>query len=298
MFNSQAVPEPEVFNAKGFSVNTFVSDSRAKRSSDSAAEHTSPRSFKKSRPAPNETTTAVAAGSIKKESFKPPVNAQTPPPSAHQTTQPPASANPISNLYNAYTMARMFPFMYQQQHPQQHPMQYAAHLQQQQSSIAPNHSSPTASSFFSMLNQNLLQYNMHQSRSYSAYTPLEHQQQQAQHQHQQNSVFSTLFTNHSSNNSTASSDDHPANSSANLSYSNSSRSSSLSPMANKVNGNDHQHQLGSKADLGLQESASKSSTKKSSFNIEQMLSTKTTRDMQTQTEPSCLSCPVCSNKCI
>ena len=36
LFNSQAVPEPDVFNAKGFNVNSFVSDSKMKRSLESS----------------------------------------------------------------------------------------------------------------------------------------------------------------------------------------------------------------------------------------------------------------------
>jgi hypothetical protein len=336
LFNSQAVPEPEVFNAKGFSVNTFVSDSRKRASN----EQSSPSSinnnvtngkFKKSRLSNDNVKkeiTLINATSQHYHQSGPPTAVDkspplmlasnvVPPPNAHHQ---PLSANQsissqnqsqfnANNLYNAYTMARMFPFMYQQNPLHQQP----THSQ---------NTSPQASSFFGILNQNLLsQYNtmqqqqQHQSRSlYSAYNVHHEQQQQ-----QQQNIFSTLFSNQHNqhnhqNNNSSTSDEHPTNScsnssssSANLSYSTSSRSSSLSPGAVPIV-KDRVKEEPSIKNLPI--------LPKKSFNIDQMLNTsptttatttatssattvtKTTRDMDTQTDATCLNCPMCSSKCV
>jgi len=315
-------------------VNTFVSDSRKRASNEQSSPSTTVSSgkFKKSRLSNDNVKKEMPTSHHQHQQVAgPPSTVKSPPlmlssnvslPPLTNSHQPLATNQSISsqnqsqfnanNLYNAYTMARMFPFMYQQNPLQQ---------QQQQQ---PQSTSPQASSFFGILNQNLLsQYNtmqqqqqqqqQHQSRSlYSAYNVHHEQQQQ-----QQQNIFSTLFSNqqhhhnHQNNNSTTS-DDHPTNScsnssssSANLSYSTSSRSSSLSPGAVSI----------VKERVKEEPSIKNLPLPKKSFNIDQMLSTtpttttssstaasstvtKTTRDMDTQTDATCLNCPMCSSKCV
>ncbi len=295
LFNSQAVPEPEVFNAKGFSVNTFVTDSR-KRASTSEHELKASPKLKKTR------LSSTDSG-IKKEITQMQPQASSSSSSSSSMPSPPLSSsiptstthnqfNTANNFYNAYTMARMFPFMYQQNSIHHH------HTQQHMPSSS---SSSPQSSFFGLLNQNLLsQYNnMHQHQSRSMYPSFINGQEQTH-----NNIFSTLFSNqhHTSINST---DDHPTNScsssstsSANLSYSTSSRSSSLSPGATPLSKD-------VKEEAKEMKIVQQQPPLKKSFNIDQMLSsstttlpTKTTRDMETQTETSCLNCPMCSGACV
>lgn len=298
LFNSQAVPEPEVFNAKGFNVTSFVSDS-LKRSSDSDStceqDQKSPekRHYKKAR----------LSAAVKKEHDKSPDHArqqqaqmksdnlyapiQSPPMNqmysqiqavkaslanvgfnaANQTTN-----SQLSNLYNAYNIARMFPFMYnpmqQQQPPQQH---------------------QPSSPYLGMLNQNMMQ---------------QFQNRNGHHM----SEFLPGFGSNSSNNQSSSSSDEQITSS--FSYTNSSRGSSLSP-ENKADSSKrmigvHDDSLtypGSvKTEKTIQVSPIREvyQNKKSSIlSVDQMLSgKKATREMETQTESSCLKCNYCHHACV
>jgi hypothetical protein len=114
-----------------------------------------------------------------------------------------------------------------------------------------------------------------------------------------------------------SSDEHPTNSSR-LSYSTSSRSSSLSP-ANKTSQDmnsfsssfNNNNKSALNEDLKRNESNNypkATSTKKSLLSVDQMIGTSTPSiitttisnnkvNQETQTEASCLNCPYCSNKC-
>lgn len=310
LFNSQAVPEPEVFNSQGFNANSFASESRMKRASELANPKTpasneksaySPerRAFKKTKlsiepkpsPQPNEPT----SGFVPVKSALAGANSQ-----AQSAGKDLSQAASMSSLYNAY-MARMFPFMY---NPLQ--MQYAAAMASSSSSSQqPSQSSP---SFFGMLNQNLQAHlGSHQSRS-SQYANYAAQNEQA-------NAFQSLFSANNSNNhsSSSSSDELPTNSS----YSTSSRSSSLSP-ANKTSSEASAKQMSSSG-TSMHESqtiklesvrhtpakvkmeldgrgVSSSIGAKKTFNVEQMLNTKS--DKETQTEASCLNCPYCSSKCL
>lgn len=302
LFNSQAVPEPEVFNAKGFNVNSFVSDSQ-KRSSDSDStceqDQKSPekRHYKKAR----------LSAAVKKEHDKSPDHArQQQVPKNNESLYAPIQSPPLnqmysqiqavkaslansgftaanqttnaqlSNLYNAYNMARMFPFMY-------NPMQ-----QQQQQ---PQHQ-PT-SPYLGMLNQNMMQ------------------QFQSRNAHQM-SEFLPGFGSNSSNNQSSSSSDEQITSS--FSYTNSSRGSSLSPenkteSSKRMIGVSHDESLTYPASVKVEKSipvspirevyASKQNKKSSILSVDQMLSgKKATREMETQTESSCLKCNYCHHSCV
>ena len=218
LFNSHAVPEPEVFNSKSFNVNTFVSDnvnnsikagkrneseqcvepassmssmSSSPKSSDKHAQ--APRPNKKSRLSDKVPTTpnsfvqqpvshpdtskhgaqfseAMLNNSAKMHPGLANVpsaylnnlyasmgSAQSP---QMQTQQMPGQGQPqhgpgsISNLYNAYTMARMFPFMYNPMHLQMAAAAAAAMggTQVGQNQQGPQMPHPSAS-FLNLMNQ-------------------------------------------------------------------------------------------------------------------------------------------------
>ena len=324
LFNSQAVPEPEVFNAKGFNVNSFVSDSKMKRESDSSPvrneKGVEKRPYKKVRLS-NEAKAETKSHDEFKSSLSPIQQTQnngiyTPiqsPPLTGQMYASKATANfaqagqftngqnsSMSNLYNAYTMARMFPFMY---NPMQ--MQYAAAVasnagQQQQQS------SPT--SYLGMLNQNMVQFNGGMRPG----TLPSFNANNSTNTSASNSMFSSVFSsksNTSTSHSTSSSDEHVTNSSSsNVSYSNSSRSSSLSPQQNKPMVEQKHENIGLPISYPvklekcsqLSESYKTNSSARKILSVDQMLapSGKSTKEMQTQTDSSCLNCPYCSNSCI
>jgi hypothetical protein len=290
LFNSQAVPEPEVFNAKGFNVNNFVTDSKLKRSSremDSQSQsqlQASPdhikRISKKSRL--NENKHQQQQQQEQHQQLSPSVSIQTNQSSSSNSNSNSNSftnnnintniansssqSTPMSNLYNAYAMARMFPFMY-------NPMQYAAAAavqQQQQPQL-----SPTA-----LLN--ILNHSSQNHNTASQYT----------NQH------SNQYSYPNTSSSSTSADEHTSN----LSYSNSSRSSSLSPSSNK---NKLPSSI-SEDSAYKSEPASAKRTNISSvrniFSVDQMLSntkvnkeTQTDSSMFTQTT-GCSYCSHCNNK--
>lgn len=305
LFNSQAVPEPEVFNAKGFNVNTFVSDSKMKRSADSSPvsnEKNSPdakRNYKKARISSEKQSPEVnlqnTQDSHMAQNQSPPLNQMYNQIQAAKSSLQGQANNTnsnMANLYNAYNMARMFPFMYG--NPMQ--MQYQQNTNQQ--------SSP--SSYLSMLNQNMLQ---------------QFQQQQTmngqRNQNDSTNVPSFLPGSFSNNNQSSSSDDHVTSNSSNFSYSNSSRSSSLSP-ENKnadisknicINNDDSFVYPNIKVEKNMPVSPIReykpcTVTKKSILSVDQMLSTdsssnkKSTRTIETQTDNSCLKCNYCNHSCL
>ena len=285
LFNSQAVPEPEVFNAKGFSVNNFVTDSKLKRSSremDSQSQlQASPdhikRISKKSRLNENKHQQQQQQQE-QHQQLSPSVSIQTNQSSSSNSNSftnnnintnianSSSQSTPMSNLYNAYAMARMFPFMY-------NPMQYAAAAavqQQQQPQL-----SPTA-----LLN--ILNHSSQNHNTASQYT----------NQH------SNQYSYPNTSSSSTSADEHTSN----LSYSNSSRSSSLSPSSNK-------NKLPSSISEDSAYKSEPASAKRSNissvrniFSVDQMLSntkvnkeTQTDSSMFTQTT-GCSYCSHCNNK--
>jgi len=282
LFNSQAVPEPDVFNSKDFSVNNFVTDSKMKRefSPSQAIEEHSPEKqprHKKPRMAINKHHVPELTTESKPERSNAYTLGQSPPInqmySQIQAAKAALSATSstttnISNLYNVYNMARMFPFMY---NPMQ---QIQQHYQPQQQ---PQHTSP--SSYLSMFNQHsMLQFQQSQS------------------------------INHSS----SSSEEH-ATSSSSISYSNSSRSSSLSPENRKQstkqestsNYDSLNYPIKVESRIHVSPIREYSVGKKSNFSVDQMLSTEsssskkpTTRTIETQTESQCMRCSHCNHSCV
>ena len=327
LFNSQAVPEPEVFNAKGFNVNSFVSDSKMKRESDPSPvrneKGAEKRPYKKVR-----LTNEAKSDSKPHDEFKsslspihqtqssgiytpiqsPPLNAQmyaskasTNFAQAAQFSNGPNSS--MSNLYNAYTMARMFPFMY---NPMQ--MQYAAAVASNAGPQQQQQSSPT--SYLGMLNQNMVQFNggMRPGGTLPSYNANSSSTNTSASNSMFSSVFSSKNNNTSTSHSNSSSDEHVTNSSSsNVSYSNSSRSSSLSPQNKLVVEQKHENNglpivypVKLEKCAQLSESFKTNSSARKILSVDQMLapSGKSTKEMQTQTDNSCLSCPYCSNSCI
>ena len=348
LFNSHAVPEPEVFNSIGFNVNSFVSDSKLKRSNESISRSASndqtpdKRVAKKTRLSNEQKSSniqSISHNSIRatarsrspahqnvNQMINFPNSSQTPqqnnnlpskfgPTLPHQVQQTTNTHSPtsMSNLYNAYTMARMFhPFMY---HPMQlHQYAAAAAVANPQQNL--QQTSP--SSFLGMINQNMLQYNNQRSGILPSYNNPASSYTESP-TNLSNNLYSSAFTNlalnsHSTSSSSStssaastSSEEHPTNSS-NLSYSTSSRSSSMSP-ANKTN-----HQI---SPLSKQNCISTSTDDKADKNdsflfsssafkaaklarktltVDQMLNNKSNKE--TQTESSCLNCPYCSNSCL
>lgn len=282
LFNSHAVPEPEVFNSKGFNANSFINEAKAKRTSSEADKSPERNRTAKKVRLNNEKQVPKAIPLSRSRSptknlsihhqqqvFSAYPQIQTPPVANQQLPQ--QQTQQMSSLYNAYTMARMFPFMY---NPMQ--MQYAAaaavanqtNQQQQQ------HSSPN-SQFLGMLNQNMLQ---RPSFNYASLIQ------------EPSSVFSSLLSA-SSSSASNSSDEHP---SGNFSYSGSSRSSSLSP-SNKTKSMSTSST--STDDKSIETSVCKpvnTSITRKTLTVDQMLNN-TKVNKETQTEPTCLKCPYCSN---
>lgn len=247
MFNSQAVPEPEVFNSMGYNGATS-SDNKSKRvSSEIETSYQSPEKMRNSK--------KMRVEKQSKSPVRPTFNQQSPFPTIQSSPAQTFQQNQMSSFYSAY-MARMLPLMY-------NPLQYAAALSNGQN--MPN------SQFLGMLNQNFQMGQGHQSRQNFACT--------------KDGVFSSMVS------SSSSSDEQQTNSSGNYSYSGSSRSSSMSP-SNKLNihvSTSTEQESHVKVLSPRPESFSKP---KKTLSIEQMLNTKVNKE--TQTEPSCLSCPFCS----
>ncbi|CAF0718209.1 unnamed protein product [Brachionus calyciflorus] len=269
LFNSQAVPEPEVFNSQGFNANSFSAESKSKRSSTEINEN-GPQSPEKSRTSKKMRMDKSVKNS--RSPIRPIINPQPVYPQIQTPPQAPVqnlNQQSMSNIYSAY-MARMLPFMY-------NPLQYAAAMANSQPT-----SSPT-SQFLGMLNQGF-QFNQgHQSRQMYVNKP------------EGTSVFNSILS------SASSSSDEPTNSSGNYSYSGSSRSSSMSPSNKAANhmsistSTDEGNQTANYKTLSprAESSFSKvSSSAKKTLSIDQMLNTKVSKE--TQTETSCSSCPYCS----
>jgi hypothetical protein len=276
IFNSHAVPEPDVFNSKGFNKASFVNDSISIKRE---ANDCTPNLIKRERHdnGPNNERIKRSRGNSYADSK-----------SGHETESPISSKSPqtMNNIYNAYNMARMLPFMYPMH------LQYVAAAAAAASNPYQAHS--VSPSIYGLMN-NSNQFNAR----HSAFSPL-------------NTNISAYVNTNPSN-----SFDEQTTTSSNLSYSNthSSRSSSLSP-SDKAQTNDivnlvskHIKDIATscmddnlvdfKSHVSKTEASSMSyaqpamaSSPKNTLTVDQILSNRANKS--TQTEQSCASCPYCS----
>lgn len=221
IFNSQAVPEPDVFNSKSFNITSFVNDSQLKRANDKPQNDRTPDKIKKSRL--NSNNDFCGKKSFKSENVEQQnqhmnvsnvqnsnmmqsqlqqnlMNSSLVSPTGNRNSQ-----SSMSNIYNAYTMARMLPFMYPMQLQYAAAAAAAANQQQQQA--------PSQANLF-----NLMQF----STNANPYASSNYNAQLNQHR---------MMYNSKSTNPSNSFEDQTTSSNASYSHSNShsSRSSSLSP---------------------------------------------------------------------
>lgn len=277
LFNSQAVPEPDVFNSKGFSVNSFVSGNETnissgaqKRPANQTASSATPQDPTAYLVRPKNLSTSIQATAVNSTTDDHHIKSNARPTpgissgnSAHKkmrldsnastTTESSQSANTSQSTTPNQLSSNQYP---SNMNPTGNPLlnPYMASM------LMMPHSAPYLQLMFSHL-----------------------QQQQSQHHIQQSHVsrcdVATAASSSSLSNSSSDSDHH------NLSYSTSSRSSSLSPNTN----------------ISYQKT---NPTSRKTFNVDQMLNNseqpistpKKQRmvDQETQTDSSCLNCPYCS----
>jgi hypothetical protein len=291
IFNSHAVPEPDVFNSKSFNKTSFVNDSvGAIKREAPASNETTPNAIKRER------HDLIANNERVKRSR---TNNYTDKHCQQLESESPINASPhanMSNIYNAYNMARMLPFMYPMH------MQYvaaAAAAAANPNTYTANHHSPSIPVYGLMNNSS--QFNARQS------------------------AFSPLHTNFSyANTNPSNSFEEQTTTSSNLSYTNtsnthSSRSSSLSPPSDKPSTNDivslvskqikhiatscmEDNHVGfiKSTSVAKNESSSShgsyapamASSPKITLTVDQILSNRANKS--TQTEPPCSNCPYCN----
>jgi hypothetical protein len=269
IFNSQAVPEPDVFNSKGFNISNFVNDTKMKRTNDKQQNERTPEKIKKSRfateqkPQPNNNNMSSNM-----------------PPQYNTTNLMNISPNnpngqSMSNIYNAYTMARMLPFMYPMQ------LQYAAaaaaanqqqHQQQQQ-----------AYNLYNPGNYNL------QQRLYSTNVSTNSYEDQTTSSYSSNS--------HSSRSSSLSPSEKPVTEIMLKMEDRFIKVQPLSPKHESIetqtiiidSSEDNNHSV-----LAPAMASSPKQQHKTTLTVDQILSNVSNKS--TQTENVCLKCPYCSSK--
>lgn len=329
MFNSQAVPEPEVFNSKGFSVNSFVDESKVKRANESHDDEYENL---------DETNESIRKpASPERRKFKKAKLSNENVSNSQQIKPPSIQTRPVqSNIQNSSVY----------NHQEQQQFNHSSNIVNQElNSQLPNMANPQLSYQMNLYRAYMgmlpLMYPMHHFQQQHQQPPLNHPHQQLPNissinQHQSRAIASNVmpnlymqqesnnlqFNSQFINNNSSSDEQHSTSSSSgNISYSGSSRSSSLSP-ANKssasVSNKRTCDQITSTDDTKTEKiivardlngssstetkslnnsvSASNQSQTKKTHTIEQMLSSKTSKE--TQTDFSLLKCPYCTHCCL
>lgn len=298
IFNSQAVPEPDVFNAKGFNATTFVNDTKLKRTNDKQQSQRTPEKIKKSRVTSDNNNESSSSSSIKQENtyinnfqqqnnnqnYSYMMNA-----SQNQSNQ---SQSTLPNIYNAYNMARMFPFMYPMQ------LQYAA------AAAAANQQNS-----FGMYNQAnfALAQSQQTQRNYSTNVSTNSLEDQ---------TTSSYSNSHSSRSSSLSPTDKTTNEIVSLvskqiqsmtnaaGLSDDRFTSNIKQEETQLNSSVKQESIQTQTNTGESNEEQNFNTTKhtptqqpqhnTTLTVDQILSNKSSKS--TQTDTSCLKCPYCSNK--
>ena len=273
IFNSQAVPEPDVFNSKNFNATTFVNDTKIKRKNDKQQSQRTPEKVKKSR--------ATAASEFSEATFKQEkqiFNQNFSP--QNMISQPNNQSQQMPNIYNAYTMARMLPFMYPMQ------FQYAAAA----AAASQQHS-------FGMFNQG--NFGIKQESTQHNYST------NVSSNSLEDQTTSSYSNSHSSRSSSLSPTDKTTTDIVNLmskqiqsmvntdryaSLDNAVKQESIETQTNTTENNVEDQPI------TIYSPTKSSSPKqlKTTLTVDQILSNKSNKS--TQTDSSCLKCPYCSNK--